>query len=200
MDFTVSALTGAARVGVQVIVSQKQPVLEIYQDIRNEFAPPFDIEHRNSTNTKVIRVDKHRFQEISISFTSVNIGGSRAENVHFELSGKFQRHEPRQEWPRTFQAVIRQLAPGQALHLMQLQTHDLEEYEYEEQANGLKVGKSIRNKTDTLTIAMHYDGPDTWWNRIFRWPRRLQGLKQFSSSFTFDPMVLQELPPPKYNG
>ncbi len=101
MDIASSALSGAVRVGLQVVVSQKRPMLEIYQELRNEYAPPFEIEHRDSTNTKVLRVEKHRFQEIGIIITLVNIGGERAENVIFDLSGDFRRDEPFQKMAKS---------------------------------------------------------------------------------------------------
>jgi hypothetical protein len=201
MDLSASALTGALRVGVQIIVNRKRPVLEIYQNVHNEFGPPFQYDIRDSTNTKVLKTEKHRFQDISIDLSMVNLGGVRAENVSFEISGSFRRDTPLEKMPALFQSIIRQVAPGQMLHLLRIRPHDLNEYEPENPDNPVAF-KSIGLKKDTLTITVHYDAPGTLLNWLPRWWRSLRGLKQFAADFTFDPMMFDgyELPPAKYNG
>lgn len=39
MEISSSAVTGAMRIGVQIVSSHKNPVLEIYQQVRNRFGP-----------------------------------------------------------------------------------------------------------------------------------------------------------------
>lgn len=197
MEISSSALTGALRVGVQVIVGRKRPVLEIYQQLHNDFDPPFEIDQKDSAG-KTVRVDKHRFQNIFIDLTLINIGGERAENVTFEVSGSFRREEPRHKLPELFDANIGQIAPGQTLYLMRIEEHDLKIYAPEKPGD-TTVFKPVGMKTDTLQITLHYDGPDTLLNRTLRWPRRWRGLKQYSTAFTFNPAIfIGDLPPPKY--
>jgi hypothetical protein len=185
-----SAITGALRVGLQIIVAQKRPVLEVYQGFHNDFGPP--IEHRRMQST-------HRRQEIYIDLTLVNIGAVRAENVTFEVSGDFRRDGLR-EIPERFKSIVRQLAPGQSMFLMKIEDHDLNVYAPENPEKPSSY-KAVGIKTETLQISINYDGPRTLWNRVHRWTRRWRGLKQYSSDFTFDPQtVLGDLPPPTYHG
>lgn len=44
MEVSSSAVTGAIRIGVQVVSSHKLPVLEIYHQVRNRFGPEFEYE------------------------------------------------------------------------------------------------------------------------------------------------------------
>lgn len=39
MEVSSSAITGAMRIGVQVVSSHKAPILEIYHQVRNRFGP-----------------------------------------------------------------------------------------------------------------------------------------------------------------
>ncbi|SDU42345.1 hypothetical protein [Stappia sp. ES.058] len=197
MEISSSALTGALRVGVQVVVGRKRPVLEIYQQLHNTFDPPFEIDQKDSAG-KTVRVDKHRFQNIFIDLTLINIGGDRAEGVTFEVSGEFRREEPRQELPELFGATIGQVAPGQTLYLMRIDSHDLNIYAPEKPGDTTAF-KAVGIKKDTLEITMHYDGPDTILNKLLRWPRRWRGLRQYSSTFIFNPSIfIGDLPPPRY--
>lgn len=197
MEISSSALTGALRVGVQVVVGSKRPVLEIYQQLHNDFDPPFKIDQKDSAG-KTVRVDEHRFQNIFIDLTLINIGGDRAENVTFEVSGKFRRSKPRHKLPELFSASISQVAPGQTLYLMRIDNHDLNIYE-PENADDPTVFKAAGIKKETLEIILHYDGPNTILNKFFRWPRRWRGLKQYATAFNFNPTVfIGDLPPPRY--
>lgn len=186
MEISSSALTGALRIGVQVIVGRKRPVLEVYQQFHNDFYPPSRAEQR------------HR-QSIFIDLTLINIGGDRAENVTFEISGDFRREGVRRDLPERFSAAIMQVAPGQAFYLMRIEGYDLNVY-VPEKAGDMTVHKPAGMKTDVLSITVHYDGPNTLLNRLLRLPRRWQGLKQYSTDFTFNPMnFVGDLPPPKYS-
>lgn len=197
MEISSSALTGALRVGVQVVVGRKRPALEIYQNLHNEFDPPIEIDQKDSSG-RTVRVDKHRFQHIFIDLTMVNIGGERAENVTFEISGEFRRQKPRHKLPELFGSVISQVAPGQTLYLMRIEGDDLHVYAPQNPGD-VTVHKPVGIKTDTLKITMNYDGPKTLINKFLRWPKRWRRLKQYSTEFTFNPKIfIGDLPPPKY--
>ncbi|MBB6469264.1 hypothetical protein HNQ96_005153 [Aminobacter lissarensis] len=196
MEVSASAITSALRVGVQVIVSQKRPILEIYQQLHNEFTPPFELDR--SKGRPLSGKTSHRFQHVFIDLTLVNVGGVRAENVSFEVKGEFKRGGLREELPGLFISTVRQLPPGQSIYLMKIDDHDLNVYEAENPENP-EWKKAVGLKT--LTILCHYDGPNTIWNRLLRWSRRWRGLKQYTSEYTFDPAnFVGDLPPAKYNG
>jgi hypothetical protein len=198
MDMSASALTGALRVGLQVVVARKRPVLEIYQTLNNRFGPTFDIDMKDSTGAKTLRTDRHRFQEIFIDLTLINIGGIRAENVTFRLSGDFERDTPRRAFPELFASNVRQIAPGQPLYLMRIDDHDLNVYSPDPEGSTTSFRASGIKKT-TLTIAVDYDGPASFFNWLISRHRKWRGLKQYSTQFTFDPMtVIGDLPPAKY--
>ena len=200
MEIASSALTGALRVGIQVAVSRKRPLLEIYQNLHNDFGPPFEYDIRDYAGQKTLQTRRHRFQDIFVDLTLINIGSVRAENVTFALSGNFKRAAPRERHPELFDSTMHQLAPGQAVYLMRIESHDLQTYAPEKEGDN-SVQRPVGMKKDTLTISVNYDGPNNIVNRILRWPRRWRGLKQYSSCFVFDPqVVVGDLPPPKYTG
>jgi hypothetical protein len=72
VDFISSALTGAVRIGVQVVVARRRPVLEIFCNLHNDFLPP--VEFGASSNRQ-----SRRFQRIFVDLVLVNLGGIRAE-------------------------------------------------------------------------------------------------------------------------
>lgn len=197
MEISSSALTGALRVGVQIVVGRKRPVLEIYQQLHNEFDPPFEVDQKDSAG-RTVGIEKHRFQEIFIDLTLINIGSDRAENVTFQVSGEFRREAPRQQLPELFDATINQIAPGQTFYLMRIDNHDLNTYAPEKPGDTTAF-KAVGIKNATLEITIHYDGPDTILNKFLRLPRRWRGLKQYSTVFAFNPAIfIGDLPPPKY--
>jgi hypothetical protein len=199
MEVSSSAITGALRVGIQVVVARKRPVLEIYQTLRNEFGPPTDLP-LTGADGKVLRTDKHRWQDIFVDLHMVNVGGDRAEDVSFKVSGDLRRDRPGHELPKRLFATFKQFPPGQAMHLMKFHEHDLFSYKQEKPDN---PNTFIRDgfKTEVLVIDVHYDGPNTLLNKILRLPRRWAGKKQYESSFTFDPATLEgDLPHPTYHG
>lgn len=198
MELNTSAITGAMRIGVQVIVAQKRPLLEIYQQSRNQFGPEQQFElPAGSSGTKTYTL-RTRFQDVFIDLTLVNIGGERAESVTFEIEGTFRRHPPRDNLPEIFKREIKQLSPGQSLYLMRIDNNDLLKYDYIEEG-GQKIGKQSGMKNDTLKVIIHYDGPNTILNRVLRLWRRWRGLKQYSTEFLFDPAIFEgDLPPAVY--
>ena len=195
MDVSASALTGALRVGLQVVVARKRPVLEIYQTLNNTFGPPFDFDIKDVTGTKTLRTDRHRFQDIFIDLTLINIGGVRAENVTFKLRGEFKRDGP---FPEFLASNVRQIAPGQPLYLIRIDDHDLNVYSPDPEGSTTSF-RATGIKTTTLTISVDYDGPASFFNWLISRHRKWRGLKQYSTQFTFDPMtVVGDLPPAKY--
>jgi hypothetical protein len=190
MDFISSAVTGAVRIGVQVVVARQRPVLEIFCNLHNDFSPAIEFDGGHSKQS-------HRFQRIFIDLVLVNLGGIRAETVTFKSSGSFKRELTDGEEPSLFRSTIRQMAPGQSHYLMRIEQGDLHDYVPDEKDP--KASKMADVKTSTLTIAVSYDGPPTLLNRILRMPRRWRGLKQYETSFVFDPQNFAgDLPPPNY--
>jgi hypothetical protein len=129
MELNTSAITGAMRIGLQVIVAQKRPVLEIYQQCRNQFGPEQQFELPADLAGTKTATHRTRSQEIFIDLTLVNIGGERAECVTFEVEGAFRRHPSRDNLPKIFSREIMQLCPGQSLYIMKIDNFDLLQYE-----------------------------------------------------------------------
>lgn len=186
MEVGSSAITGAMRVAVQVVVARKRPVLEIYQTLRNEFGPP-----EGPTDTK------YRMQDIFVDLQLVNIGGDRAEKVTFAVSGDFKRASPREKMPERFSSTVHHFAPGQVMFLMKIEPNDLRIYTPDDPNTFRATGM----KKETMKIIVHYDGPDTFVNKLLRlWPH-FRGRKQYSTEFIFDPAnVIGDLPAATYNG
>lgn len=198
MELNTSAITGAMRIGVQVIVARKRPVLEIYQQPRNQFGPEQQFELPAGASGTKEHTYRTRFQDIFIDLTLVNIGGERAESVTFEIEGTFRRHPPRDSLPEIFSRDVKQISPGQSLYLMKIDQFDLLQYEYSEDG-GQIVGRPVGTKNEKLKITIHYDGPATLLNRVLRLWRRAWGLKQYSTEFLFDPEIFGgDLPPAEY--
>lgn len=128
MEVSSSAVTGAIRIGVQVVSSHKLPVLEIYHQVRNRFGPEFEYEIPKGVSREETIKQKTRFQDIFIEFSLVNIGGSRAENIKLILSGDLRRNPPRESFGYLFDVIIPQLAPGQSRFLFGFDEFDLNEY------------------------------------------------------------------------
>jgi hypothetical protein len=191
MDFMSSALTGALRVGVQIVVARRRPVLEIFYSLHNDFSPPEEFESRVSGKQSV------RFQRIFVDLVLVNLGGVRAETVSFKTTGSFKRELLDGEEPPMFRSTIRQMAPGQSHYLMRVEQGDLHDWTPDERDANAKRMAGIRK--ETLTILVQYDAPTTILNRIMRGPRRWRGLKQYETQFIFDPQIFAgDLPPPHY--
>lgn len=193
MDLSSSTLTGAFRLGTQILANRRRPVLEIYQELRNDFSPPQQVSASSGRN----RTFETRFQDIFVSLILINIGGGRAENVTFHIGGKFQRRAPREHPPGILTTLLRQVPPGQSFYLMRIDAADLNVYSPGPGYAGAQIATGITE--EILTITVHYDGPGHLLNRLLRWPRRLRGLKQYSCRFTFDPAsCIGDLPAPNY--
>jgi hypothetical protein len=184
------AAVGAMRVGLQIVVGQKRPVLEIYQIVHNRIKQPVELVPAHGT----VPAQTFRFQEIFVGLSLVNIGAVRAENVTFELRGDFKRAAPRDEMPSVLKSEIKQIPPGNSMFLMRIEISDL--HNYVEDENYPAASHPAGISTDQLKIAIHYDGPPSILNGLMRWHRRWRRLKQYQTNFTFVPMtVAGDLPP-----
>ena len=192
MEVSSSALSGAMRIGVQVISSHKVPVLEIYHQVRNRFGPEFEYETPKGVSGEETLKQKTRFQEIFVEFTLVNIGGSRAENIKLTLSGDLRRNRPRECFGELFNVVIPQMAPGQSRFLFRFDDHDLREYPEE---GGLPI--SIKN--ESFTISIEYDSGKGVLNWLLSLPSKLRGKRRFKDEYSFFPqLVTGDLPSAEY--
>ena len=192
MEVSSSAVTGALRVGLQIVSAHKRPVLETYHQMRNRFGPEY--EHQIAKGADGIEqiTQKIRFQDIFIQFTLINIGGERAENIKLSIGGDLKRHKPREDFGEVFRTIIPQMAPGQTHFLFKFDHHDLNEYP----EGG---GKPLGMKKQSLTITMEYDAPKGLINWILSIPSKLRGKRRFRETYTFSPqMVAGDLPPAEY--
>jgi len=188
MDLMSSALTGALRVGVQVVIARRRPVLEVLYNLHNDYSPEIDLGPGVSS----------RFQRIFVSLALVNLGGTRAENVTFDVTGSFRRELFKGELPELLKSTIQQMAPGQSHYLMRIEQGDLHEWVQSGESDAAK--KMADLKTSTLTIRVHYDAEPTLLNRLLRKYRHWRGLKQYQTTFVFDPQNFAgDLPPPNYS-
>jgi hypothetical protein len=187
MDVSSSAVTGALRVGLQVISAHKRPVLEIYYQVRNIKGPEYEYQLDNADSTKKI-THKSRRQEIFVQFLIANIGGERAENIKLSIDGTFKRERPMGE---VFNSIIPQMAPGQTHFLIKIDENDLFEY--------TESGSRSDFKKDSLTITMEYDAPHGLVNWILSLYSRLRSKRRFVEKFIFSPSTISgDLPPLEY--
>jgi len=192
MEVSSSAVTGAMRIGVQVVSSHKTPVLEIYHQVRNRFGPEFEYETPMGVSGDKTFKQKTRFQEIFVEFTLVNIGGSRAENIKLSLVGDLRRNSPRESFGELFDVVIPQMSPGQSRFLFKFDDHDLNMYP---EGGGGPSGV----KSESFTIVMEYDSGKGLINYFLSLPSKVRGKRRFRSEYTFFPqLVTGDLPPAEY--
>ncbi len=185
MELSSTALTGAMRIGIQVISSHKRPVLEIYHRVRNIIGP--EEEFQNHFNKH-----KSRPQNIFIEFFLVNIGGSRAENVKLSMNGSLKRNSPRESFGDLFDVIIPQMPPGQTRYLFNFDCFDLNIYS----KNG---EKPIGFKDESFTITIEYDSGKGLLNWLFSLYSRFKDKRRFCSEYTFFPqLVTGDLPPAEY--
>lgn len=187
MELSSSAI-GAVRVGLQVISNHRRPMLEIYSEVRNRVRHD-TVEKANGART-AIRETQH--QEIFVQLSLVNIGGVRAEDVEFKLTGDFKRNQPRDYFGEIFDSVMPQMAPGQAIHLFRIEQSDL--YNYAKEG-----GKQQGIKEENISVVVSYNASSSWLNYLLRLHRRIRGKKQYETRFTFNPKtVCTDLPPVEY--
>jgi hypothetical protein len=192
MEVSSSAVTGALRVGLQVVSSHKRPMLEVYYQMRNRFGPEYEYQMPGGSSGKETITQKTRFQDIFVEFTLVNIGGMRAENIKLTIQGDLKRNKPREAFGDKFNHIIPQMAPGQTHYLFRFDDHDLDEYP---EGGGSPLGM----KKQSFTINIEYDarkGPLNW---ILSLPSMLRKKRRFRDTYTFSPpMVAGDLPPAEY--
>lgn len=197
MEIGTSTLTGALRISLQVLINRRRPVLEIYQHLHNRMGPEEDVGPAGSRRDERI---KFRRQEIFVTLNIANIGSVRAENVSFVLSGTFQREtvgDTERPIGRLLDSTFAQIPPGQGFQIVNLDEHEL--HDYEPEPGGSVAYRRSGIKTSKLIIDVHYDGPATVLNRVLRLRRRLFGKKQYQTHFEFDPQtVMGDLPPVEY--
>ena len=180
------------KVGLQIVLSHKKPVLDFYYEVRNRFAPEEEYELQIGVEKGRTRTHKTRRQDIFIQFFVVNIGCIRAENVEFEVTGSLKRNKPREDLGELIKTEIPQMAPGQLVYLFRFDDSDL--YVYPDEGGG-----SLGIKTDELQIVAKYNAPPSLLNWIVSMYKRLFGKKQYESKFVFRPtMVCGDLPPAEY--
>lgn len=192
MEVSSSAITGAMKIGVQVVSSHKTPVLEIYHQVRNRFGPEFEYKSPMGSSGEKTFKQKTRFQEIFVEFTLVNIGGSRAENIKLSLIGDLRRNSPRESFGELFDVVIPQMAPGQSRFLFKFDDHDLNKYP---EGGGSPIGL----KNESFTIVMEYDSGKGLLNWFLSLPTKVRAKRRFKVRYTFFPqLVTGDLPPAEY--
>ncbi|WP_440884951.1 hypothetical protein [Vibrio campbellii] len=194
MELSSSAITGSMRLGVQVVSSHKEPVLEIYHQLRNQYDPEVEYQLPLGVSGEETATYKSRRQNIFIEFNLANIGGSRAENIKLTLKGSLRRNAPRESFGDLFDTIIPQMPPGQVKHLFQFQEDDLFEI-----SDNCEDTQEL--KDSTLTIVMEYDvGPGVL-NWILSIWSKLKGKRRFKQEYTFFPkLVTGDLPPSEYLG
>lgn len=192
MDISGSAISGSLKVGLQVASNHKRPLLEVYNQVRNQFGPQEEYEIPVGVEGAKTITSKHRRQKIFIQFYIVNIGGSRACDIDIRISGELKRNPPREKFGRVFESTVSQMAPGQSLFLFSFGDFDLLEYP-------IAGGKSIGSKKQSFTITMSYNSPRGFINWFMSIPSRILGKKQHIDTYTFSPeMVAEDLPPAEY--
>lgn len=191
MEVTSSAVTGAIKIGVQIVSSHKAPMLEIYHQVRNTYGPEQEFEIPLSNENRTYK-SKHRFQDIFVEFTLVNIGGSRAENIKLSYTGDLKRSSPRESFGDLFEVVIPQMAPGQTRYLFKFYDFDLE-------APSNTNARSLEFKDESFTITIEYDSGRGLLNRILSLWSKMRGRRRYKNEYTFFPnLVSGDLPPPEY--
>lgn len=190
MDVSASALTGAMKVGLQIVSAYREPRLEVYYEVLSQYGPEQELKAPSFRSDAPPEIYKTRFHETHVQFLLINVGGQRAENVRLKCSGTFQRSAGR-DFGGLFDGVIPQIAPGQALQLFLLGTHELE---------GLgKERGDIDFKDRDLVISAQYDSPDGFVNTVKTGYARMRKKAHHTTEFCFFPrMVWGDLPPARY--
>lgn len=194
MDIPTSAVTGAARVVLQVVTAQQRPVLEFYVNLRNRVGPE---EVMSAPGVYGAKDTEHRWrpQDIFLEFLLVNIGGLRAEGVSLKLNGDFAYKSSGKKLSRikVFQDLpIPQIAPAQVFPLFRLDVRDLYTRDV--------AGESTGDTEPGFSITADYNGPSEGLNAVRKLPARIRGRQQFTTIFTFDPAVYDglDLPTAEY--
>jgi len=192
VDVPVGAAFGALRLGIQIVSTAQRPLIEIYQRMHNVLGPEQEIGYANSPQGK----EKTRFADHYLSFTAVNIGTRRAENVEFRVGDDGLKREHPFSYGELFQTTIPYLAPGQALTLLRLEETELLEYTYTDEPNGLRVGTPGDFKSQRLKLNVAYDGPEEGLGWVTRKWARWRKKPQYRFKYEFDPRSVATAYPP----
>ena len=187
MELSTSAVTGAMRVGLQIVSSLKRPSIEIFSELR-KINRPMQFYHGGDSRIE-------RWDEEFVAFYALNIGGRYAENVSFDMSKTtFEREKPKRWGPR-LDAIVPIMSPGQRQFLFLLNIHEFNEMEWTE-----TTGTPVGIKSDPINIIVHFDGPDEWPNRLQRWWfNTVLKRKQYVFKYSFNPKSLEgDFPPTEY--
>jgi len=124
MDVSLSSLTGALRIGVQVVSTAKHPVVEFYQThfVRNHGENNFTSGMNRAGIQSAFKSDK---LDQFVQFSVANIGTVRAENLKFTASSTIPMVGPSLDFGGMFVNVLSQLAPGQVIHLFRVDVRGL---------------------------------------------------------------------------
>lgn len=182
MEITSAATTGL-RVALQVATSFKRPALEVYNQLRNVYAPPLNFAEHDSRG-EISGMQQHRFSDMFFEISLVNIGGVRAENVLITHSGSTEfflgGHMPQviQGFP------ITKIPPGQSILLLKLDA----------------LHQSHAKAPFQLHIV--FDAPNEGINRAMRLWSKFRKRSQYTYVYTFDPAQFDgaHVPSPEYNG
>lgn len=192
MEVSTGALSGALRVGLQVVSNRRRPAVEIYQEFRRIGRPEeeYKIEGRFGTADNVVKV---RGADVVFPFYAVNTGGVRAEAIELSLEGDLERppRRPLSQRPLFNRKPIPQLAPAEAFLLFVIEEDHLYIRGPDGKVSGIKPG---------FTIVVRYDGPRRWYNglmyTVLGWLKK----KRYRAEYRFDPELLQgaDYPPTEY--
>ena len=190
IDLPVSAVTGGARIALQVISNHPQPLLEVYANLRHRMRPK-EVTTVPASFGGEPREYRYRPQDIFVEFVLVNLGGTRAEKVRLGFIGRFEVHSGHtklQELPLFNGQAIPQLPPAGVFPLFTVDHLDLYERD--------KTGKTVGMKQPGFSITAGYYAPWAGLNRVRRLPTHVFRRPQFRMRFDFNPMLYQSLPLP----
>lgn len=191
MDISGPSISGALRVGLQVISSHRRPLIECYYEVHNRMGPEQEYQVPKGARGDTTETLKTRSQDTFVDFRIVNIGGVRAENVQIKITG-LNRFPPRDNLKELFAETIPQMAPSQAVYLFKIDVHDL--YEYPEGG-----GKPLGLKRENLSITVQYDAPRSVLGFFKTLPQRIRGSKHYEMKFIFRTnMIETDFPPIEY--
>lgn len=194
-DISTAAVSSSLRVGLHIVSNYKRPILEIYHQVCNKFGPEHEFELPAGADSKKTFKHKNRFQDITIQFTLVNIGGVRAENIDLSITGPLKRQHQDLDFGGSFKKSIPQFAPGQSHLLFRFWDHDLFHY-----PEGASSPQGLKDETFTITIS--YDAPAGILNWFLALPSKLcRKKRRFTTTYTFSPLLIDgDLPHPEYEG
>ena len=184
MEISGSTVTGAMRVGLQIISAYRRPHLEIYYEVLNQYGPEYEYRVPNWSSGPP-DVQRSRSQDVQIQFRIVNIGGQRAEQINLAHSGGFKRGSQR-DFGGLFEGPVPQMAPGQVLQLFLLDQHEVDGLDADSAAEELIIVATYNSPGGILNFAK------TFFRRILRKPHH-------RTEFRFSPrLVWGDLPPAHY--